>query len=75
MVLGSCIDLATVKQACYMFQPYDASALHQDLVIMDAPRTMALPVRLGDDDVLTSHGSDCTIEADSRDRDGQTPLL
>ncbi len=58
-----------------MFQPYDASALHEDLDTLDVCRTMALLVRLGHDDVLTNPGSDCTIEADSRDRDGQTPLL
>ena len=75
MVLGSCIDLATVKQACHVFQPYDASALHEALDTMDASRTTALLVRLGRDDVVTNHGSDCTIEAESRDRDGQTPLL
>ena len=42
---------------------------------MDASRTIALLVRLGNDDVLTNHGTDCTIEAESRDWDGQTPLL
>ena len=53
-----------------MFQPYDALALYKDLDTLDVSRTIALLVRLGYDDMLTNPSLDCTIEADSRDRDG-----